>query len=742
MPPKKKVEATKRTPIGNAEFANAGLTVEQPLIETLETNFMPYAMSVIISRAIPEIDGFKPSHRKLLYTMYKMGLLTGSRTKSANIVGQTMRLNPHGDQAIYETMVRMTRGNEALLHPYVDSKGNFGKAYSRDMAYAASRYTEAKLDAIAAELFRDIDRDTVEMVDNYDGTMKEPSLLPVTFPAILVNSNIGIAVGMASNICPYNLKEVCDGTIALLKNPDADVTKYLRAPDFPGGGLILNDAEAFRQIAETGRGSIQVRSRWRYDKAKNCIEVVEIPPTTTVEAIIDKLVALAKENRLREISDVRDETDLQGLKLTMDLKRGADPEKLMARLFRSTPLQDGFSANFNVLIGSSPRVMGIRELLTEWIAFRTECVRRRVFFEKNQKQEKLHLLEGLQRILLDIDRAIKIIRDTREEAKVVPNLMEGFFIDEVQAEYVAEIKLRHLNREFILKRINEIASLRREIADMELTLSDPGRLRAIIADELREVARKYGKPRRSEIIENDAADETEAGEAVPDYPVHLFVTRAGYFKKITPASWRMSSEHKLKEGDEIVLSAESTNTAELLVFSDRCQLYKTRAADFEETKASAMGDYLPAKLEMDEGEGVAYTAVLREYTGFMLFLFENGKAAKIDAAAYETKTRRRKLLAAYSDKSPLAAALYCPAECAVLFRTANGRATLVQTDRLETKSTKNAQGVQILTLKKNDRAVSMQCVDPQDESWKRCTAKTLPTAGILMKDAPGTQVTF
>lgn len=742
MPPKKKVDTQKRTPVGNAEFANAGLTVEQPLVETLETNFMPYAMSVIISRAIPEIDGFKPSHRKLLYTMYKMGLLTGAKTKSANIVGQTMRLNPHGDQAIYETMVRMTRGNEALLHPYIDSKGNFGKAYSRDMAYAASRYTEAKLDAFSTELFRDIDRDTVDMVDNYDGTMKEPALLPVTFPSVLVNSNIGIAVGMASNICPYNLKEVCNAAIALLRNPDCDVTEHIQAPDFPGGGLILNAPEAFRQIAETGRGSIQVRSRWRYDKAKNCIEVVEIPPTTTVEAIIDKLVSMAKENRLREVSDVRDETDLQGLKLTMDLKRGVDPEKLMNRLFRSTPLQDSFSANFNVLIASSPRVMGIRELLNEWIAFRSECVRRRVFFEKNQKQEKLHLLEGLQRILLDIDRAIRIIRDTREESEVVPNLMEGFFIDEVQAEYVAEIKLRHLNREFILKRINEIASLRREIEEMELTLSDQKRLRAIIIDELKEVARKYGKPRRSELIENDADEEEETEEATADYPVHLFVTRAGYFKKITPASWRMSNEHKLKEGDELALAVESTNAAELLLFSDRCQLYKTRAADFEETKASVMGDYLPAKLEMDEGENIAYTAVLQSYTGFMLFLFENGKAAKIDVSAYETKTRRRKLIAAYSDKSPLVGALYCPEECCILFRTANGRAALVQTERLETKTTKNAQGVQILTLKKNDRAASMQPVNPEDETFKRYTAKTLPTAGVLLKDTQNSQVTF
>ena len=742
MPPKKKVEAPKKQVTGNAEFANAGLTVEQPLIETLETNFMPYAMSVIVSRAIPEIDGFKPSHRKLLYTMYKMGLLTGGRTKSANIVGQTMRLNPHGDQAIYETMVRMTRGNEALLHPYIDSKGNFGKAYSRDMAYAASRYTEAKLDAFSAELFRDIDRDTVEMVDNYDGTMKEPALFPVTFPAILVNSNIGIAVGMASNICPYNLREVCDGAAALIRNPDCNVSKYLRAPDFPGGGLILNDPAAFEQIIQTGRGSIQVRARWQYDREKNCIEVVEIPPTTTVEAIIDKLVALAKENRLREVSDVRDETDLQGLKLTMDLKRGVDPEKLMSRLFRCTPLQDSFSANFNVLIASTPRVMGVRELLNEWIAFRTECVRRRVFFEKNQKQEKLHLLEGLQRILLDIDRAIRIIRDTREEAQVVPNLMEGFFIDEVQAEYVAEIKLRHLNREFILKRINEIAGLRKEIADMEQTLGDQKRLQAIIIDELKDIARKYGKPRRSELIEPDGDSGEGAAEETEDYPVHLFVSRAGYFKKITPASWRMSSEHKLKEGDEIVLEDESVNSAELLVFSDRCQLYKTRAADFEETKASAMGDYLPARLEMDEGEGVAYTAVLRSYTGFMLFLFENGKAAKIDVSAYETKTRRRKLIAAYSDKSPLAAAMYCPEECSVLFRTENGRATLVQTERLETKTTKNAQGVQILTLKKNDRAASLLRVSPEDETYKRCAAKTLPTAGVLCKDAPGSQVTF
>ena len=747
MPAKKDASANRKKPVkkneqGGAEFANAGLVVNQPIVETLEKNFMPYAMSVIISRAIPEIDGLKPSQRKLLYTMFKMNLLNGPRTKSANVVGQTMRLNPHGDQAIYETMVRLARGNEALLHPYVDSKGNFGKAYSRDMAYAASRYTEVKLDPISAELFRDIDRDTVDFVDNYDGTMREPVLLPTTFPAILVNSNIGIAVGMASAICPFNLAEVCETTIALMKNPKHDVLSTLQAPDFPGGGFILQDPVEFAKIVETGHGGIRVRSRYRYDRSANCIEVTEIPLSTTVEAIMDKIIALVKEGKLREISDLRDETDLSGLKLTLDLKRGVDPDKLMQRLFRMTPLEDTFSCNFNVLIQGMPVTLGVADLLREWIAFRVECVRRRVFFDKKQKSDKLHLLEGLSRILLDIDRAIRIIRETRNEADVVPNLMEGFFIDQVQAEYVAEIRLRHLNREYILNRINEIEQLKREIADMETILGDRKKQEAIIASELKDIARKYGKPRRSLLLTDyDDGEESETEEA-PDTPVHIFTTREGYFKKITPQSYRMSSEHKLKEGDAINGAYETGNSAEILVFSDRCQLYKTRAADFEETRASSLGDFLPAKLGMDEGESVAYVAVCKQYTGFMLFLFANGKLAKVDMASYETKTRRKKLLAAYSDKAALVAALYCPADCDLLLSTAAGRITVVNTAMLDAKSTRDTQGVNALLPKKNDTLAGMRPVAEGEEGLLRYRAKTLPTAGVLRRESTAGQITF
>lgn len=741
MPPKKEPKK-KPSQLSTAEFENAGLIVEQAITDTLETNFMPYAISVIISRAIPEIDGFKPSHRKLLYTMYKMNLLNGPRTKSANVVGQTMRLNPHGDQAIYETMVRMTRGNEALLHPYVDSKGNFGKAYSRDMAYAASRYTEVKLDAIAGELFRDIDKDTVDFVDNYDGTMKEPALFPTTFPSILVNSTMGIAVGMASSICPFNLQEICEATIGLLKDEQFDVTTVLQAPDFPGGGYILPDAEEFQKIVDTGRGNVKVRSRYQYDRSNNCIEITQIPPSTTVEAIMDKIVDLVKGGKIREISDMRDETDLSGLKLTLDLKRGVEPDKLMAKLFRITPLQDIFSCNFNLLIGGYPQTLGIKSILLEWIAFRTQCIRRRIYYEKQQKEQKLHLLEGLSRILLDIDRAIKIIRETRSEAEVVTNLMEGFSIDELQAEYVAEIKLRHLNREYILKRINEIQQLKQEIQDMQQILENPKRLRSLIVTELREVARKYGAPRKSLLLLDLPEEEEEGQEELSDYPVLLFVTKEGYFKKITPQSYRMSNEHKLKEGDQISQSIESANSAELLVFTNHSQVYKTRASEFEETKASLLGDYLPAKLSMDEGETVVYVAVLKEYKGFMLFLFENGKVAKVDAGAYETKTRRKKLLGAYCAKFPLVQALYCQEDHDLILQTANNRMTVVNTNLLEVKSTKDSQGVSVLAVKKNDRAVGMRLAQPEEEGLQRYRAKTLPTAGIIIREAQEQQLTF
>ena len=602
-----------------ANFENAGLVVEQPIVDVLEENYMPYAMSVIVSRAIPEIDGFKPSHRKLLYTMYKMGLLTGAKTKSANIVGQTMKLNPHGDAAIYDTMVRMSRGYGALLHPWVDSKGNFGKAYSRNMVCAASRYTEAKLDKISAELFRDIDCDTVDFVDNYDNTMKEPALLPVTFPSILVNYNVGIAVGMASQICPFRLSEICDTAIKLIKNPEHDILSTLPAPDFAGGGMIIYDEGELRKIYETGRGSIRVRAKYRYDVENRCIEVTEIPSTTTIEAIMEKMGELVKARKITEISDMRDETDLSGLKLAIDIKRGVDPDALMQKLYRSTPLEDSFSANFNVLIGGAPMVLGVRQLLTEWIAFRRECVRRRVFFELKGKKDKLHLLKGLQKILLDIDKAVRIVRETESETEVVPNLMIGFGIDQIQAEFVAEIKLRHLNREYILKRTADIESLRSEIAEMEDILANPKRINDIIISELKDVMKKYDQPRKSEIIYVSETAAATPVEEVPDYPVTLFFTKEGYFKKITPQSLRMSGEHKLKEGDEIILSKESRNNAELLFFSNKCQVYKACAADFDDTKASVMGDYIPSKLGFDENESAIFMAVVEKFTGFMLF---------------------------------------------------------------------------------------------------------------------------
>ncbi|WP_288233967.1 DNA gyrase subunit A [uncultured Anaerotruncus sp.] len=744
MATKKPKKEPKKPVNSSAVIENAGVMIEQPIVTTLESNYMPYAMSVIVSRAIPEIDGFKPSHRKLLYTMYKMGLLTGARTKSANVVGQTMKLNPHGDVAIYETMVRMSRGCEALLHPYVDSKGNFGKAYSRDMAYAASRYTEVKLDAIAAELFRDIDEDTVDMVDNYDNTQKEPTLFPVTFPSILVNSNIGIAVGMASSICPFNLAEVCDTTIALLKNPGHDILETLRAPDFPGGGYIVYNEDDLRKIYATGRGGVRVRSRWSYDKANNCIDVTEIPPTATVEAIMDKIVDLVKGGKIREIADMRDETDLSGLKLTLDLKRGADPDALMRKLFRITPLEDTFSCNFNVLIAGMPRVCGVKELIEEWAAFREGCVKRRVYHQLGKKKEKLHLLMGLKKILLDIDKAIRIVRETAEEREVVPNLMIGFGIDEVQAEYVAEIKLRQLNREHILKRVEETDQLKKEIAGMEEILADRKKVRAIIIDELRAVSKKYAKPRKSLLYYPSGEDEEEPESLVPDYPVHLFFTREGYFKKITPQSLRMSGEQKLKEGDAVAREVEATNNTDLLFFTDRQQVYKAKASDFDDGKASVLGDYIPAKLGMDEGESAVYMAVTADYAGYMLFFFENGKAAKVDLSGYATKTNRKKLLGAYSDASPLAACFQIEGGEDFLMTSSSGRMLLANAGAVSSKATRTTQGVAVMTQKKNHRVAS---VKPFSEGMlanpHRFRTKTLPAAGMMPREEDyGEQLTL
>lgn len=735
MPPKKRKEAApKRGSDDRAVIENAGLVVEQPIVQTIEKNFMPYAMSVILSRAIPQIDGFKPAHRKLLYTMYKMGLLTGARTKSANIVGQTMRLNPHGDATIYDTMVRLSRGYQALLHPYVDSKGNFGKSYSRDMAYAASRYTEAKLDPICAELFRDIDKDTVDFEDNYDNTMKEPTLFPVTFPTILVNANVGIAVSMACSICPFNLEEVCEATIQMMRNENFDVTSVIQAPDFPGGGFILHNPAEMKKICETGRGSVRVRCRWRYDKANNCIEVTEIPPTTTVEVIIDKIIELVKSGKVRELSDIRDETDLSGLKITMDLKRGVDPERLMTKLLRMTSLEDTFSCNFNVLIGGVPRVMGVRELLCEWIAFRQECVRRRVYFDRQKKSEKLHLLKGLEKILLDIDKAVRIVRETEQENDVVPNLMVGFGIDEVQADYVAEIKLRHLNREYILNRTAEISQLEQDIAQMEELLRDVKKINQVIIKELRDVMKKYAQPRRSFILYDAPAAAELPEEEAPDYPVHLFLSREGYFKKITPQSLRMSSEQKLKEGDAICQTIEATNRAYLLVFTDRMQVYKAQASDFEDTKASVLGDYLPAKLGFDEGESVRYLAVTSDYSGWMVFFFENGKAAKVPLKSYETKTRRRKLLKAYSDKSPLVDLCCIPGECTLVMASTTGRTILFESAQIPEKAAKDTQGVSAMSVKKNARLAFGRVYEPGTyENEQKLRVKTLPAAGVIVR---------
>ena len=743
---RKKQEPEKKKINTDGIMGLQGSTTEQAISETLEYNYMPYAMSVIVSRAIPEIDGFKPSHRKLLYTMYKMGLLTGGRTKSANIVGQTMRLNPHGDAAIYETMVRLAKGNETLLHPFVDSKGNFGKVYSRDMAYAASRYTEAKLDPICAEIFRDIDSDTVDMVDNYDATMKEPSLLPTTFPNVLVSANQGIAVGMASNICSFNLREVCDTTIALMKNPDHDILETLPGPDFSTGAELLFDEAATREIYSTGRGSFKLRAKWRYVKGGNLIEITEIPYTTATEVIMDKVAELIKAGKIREITDMRDETDLGGLKLTIDLKRGVEPEKLMQKLFRMTPLQDSFPCNFNILIAGMPRVMGVGEILEEWVAWRMDCVKRRIFFQIQKKEDRLHLLKGLERILLDIDKAIAIIRETELENEVVPNLMIGFGIDEIQANFVAEIKLRNINKEYILKQTKAISQLEQEIAELRDTLNSSRKLKGVIIKELQEVSTKYGQPRKTEIIYNvqETAPQEEE-EAVPDYPVTVFVSREGYLKKITQQSLRMSGEQKFKEGDSLDFSRETTNRAEFLVFTDKFQCYKSRLSDFDDGKASQLGDYLPQKLGFEPGENLSAVVFCGDYKGFVLFFFENGKAAKVPLSAYETKTNRKKLTGAYSDKSPLVRVLALESDEQVALYTTDGRAAIISTAQLLPKTTRSTLGVAVVSLKKKALLRDAVLLDSSGiVNQSRYRAKTIPSAGMPLKpeDSPDKQQTF
>ena len=733
---RKKQESEKKKKVNTDGIVGLhGSTTEQAISETLELNYMPYAMSVIVSRAIPEIDGFKPSHRKLLYTMYKMGLLTGGRTKSANIVGQTMRLNPHGDAAIYETMVRLARGNETLLHPFVDSKGNFGKVYSRDMAYAASRYTEAKLDSICTELFRDIDSDTVDMVDNYDATMKEPTLLPTTFPNVLVSANQGIAVGMASNICSFNLKEVCDTAIALMKNPEHDILETLPGPDFSTGAELLFDEAATREVYATGRGSFKLRAKWHYEKEGNLIEITEIPYTTATEVIMDKVAELIKAGKIKEIADMRDETDLGGLKLTIDLKRGVEPDKLMQKLFRLTPLQDSFPCNFNILIAGMPRVMGVGEILEEWTAWRTDCVKRRLFHQIGKREERLHLLKGLERILLDIDKAIRIIRETELEAEVVPNLMIGFGIDEIQANYVAEIKLRNINKEYILKQTKAISQLEQEIADLKDTLNSSRRLKNVIIQELQEVSKKFGQPRKTEIIYQAAeAEPEEEEEDVPDYPVTVFVSKEGYLKKITAQSLRMSGEQKFKEGDSLAFSQEATNRTDVLVFTDQFQCYKSRLSDFEDSKASLLGDYLPQKLGMEPGETVKQVVLTGDYEGFVLFFFENGKAAKVPLSAYETKTNRKKLTGAYSDKSPLVAVSAMQSDEQMALYSSDGRALIFSTAQLLPKTTRNTQGVAVMTLKKKSTLTGAILLEQSGiENQSRYRTKTIPAAGALLK---------
>ena len=745
MARKKKEPTIQKNPESDRVMGLRAEVLEQPITDTLTVNYMPYAMSVIVSRAIPEIDGFKPSHRKLLYTMYKMGLLNGGRTKSANIVGQTMRLNPHGDAAIYETMVRLSRGNESLLVPFVDSKGNFGKVYSRDMAYAASRYTEAKLEPICNEIFREIDSETVDFVDNYDNTMPEPTLLPTAFPNVLVSANMGIAVGMASNICSFNLREVCKATAAWIKNPDCDLMEYLPAPDFSTGGEILYNASEMEEIYRTGRGSVKLRARWRYSKEGNLIEIYEIPYTTTSEAVIDKVSELIKAGKIREISDMRDETDLSGLKLTIDLKRGVDPEKLMQKLMRSTPLMDSFGCNFNILIAGMPRVLGVREIIEEWTAWRTECVRRRLYFQKQKKADKLHLLKGLKRILLDIDKAIRIIRETESDAEVVPNLMIGFGIDKLQAEFVAEIRLRNINKEYILKRTQEVDALAQEIAALEDTLKSERKLRALIVQELDAIAEKYGADRKTGIVYDAQNALPDEEETVPDYPVTVFVSNKGYFKKITPQSLRMSGEQKFKEGDGLRFSLETSNAAELLVFTDRYQVYKARCSDFEDSKASVLGDFLPAKLGFDEGENVAQVCFPADYGGNMLFAYENGKVAKVELSAYQTKSNRRKLTGAYCDKSPLVAAFLLREDTQLVLYSTEGRALIFSAAQIAAKTTRSTQGVAVLTLKRKATLHKAALLEKSGiVNAARYRTRTLPAVGALLKeeDAEEKQITM
>ena len=738
MAPRKKQENKKTVkPNINAYISGAGLTVEQPITETIETNFMTYAMSVIVSRAIPEIDGFKPSHRKLLYTMYNMGLLNGSTIKSANIVGRTMQLNPHGDAAIYETMVRLSEGYQALLHPFVASKGSFGKAYSRDMAYAASRYTEAKLAPIAGELFSDIDKDTVDFVDNYDATMKEPVLFPVTFPTVLVNANTGIAAGMASSICPFNLREVCETTIAYIKDNDINVADTLLAPDFPIGGQILYNRAEMEKIYESGRGSFKVRGVYSYDKSENCVEITQIPPTTTVEAIIEKVIDLVKQKKITEINDIRDETDLNGLKIAIDLKRGADHEKLMKKILKMTTLEDSFSCNFNILIAGSPRVMGVKEIIGEWVAFREECVKRRVYFSLSKAQEKLHRLQGLEKILLDIDKAIKIVRETEQESQVIPNLMIGFGIDEIQAEYVAEIKLRHLNREYILKRTAEIEDLIKQIEEMEAVLKSRTKVLKIIIKELEEVIKKYGEDRKTEIVSDAGASDSDIEVEIDESPVTLFFTKDGYFKKITPQSLRMSGEQKLKEGDEIVQQVESDNATELLFFSNKCQVYKTKTIEFEDSKASILGDFIPSKLEFEQGENAIYMADTKDYKGHMIFVFDNGRIAKVPLASYETKTNRKKLIKAYCDKYTIHTILHIKEETELLLKSTNGRMLIVNTASIPAKTTKDNGGIGVMTQKKGQRILDVSIYDKSLSGDHRYRTRNLPAAGSKIPAGEG-----
>lgn len=737
MPKKKKTDEKPRKLSdrqSQAYINGAGTVVGEPITVTLEKNYMPYAMSVIVSRAFPEIDGFKPSHRKLLYTMYKMGLLTGPKTKSANIVGQTMKLNPHGDQAIYETMVRLARGNEALLHPYIDSKGNFGKAYSSDMAYAASRYTEAKLDPICNELFGDIDKDTVNFVPNYDNTMMEPELLPVTFPSILVNSNVGIGVSMASAVCPFNLKELCEATISIIRDPEFDALETMKGPDFPGGGYMIHDADKLRQIFDTGRGAVKIRAKYSYDKEANCIEITEIPPTTTVEAIIEKIIELAKGG-MKEVAYIRDETDLSGLKIAIDLKRGVNPDALMRKLYQLTPLQDSFSANFNILVHGYPKVLGVNAIIREWIDFRMDCVRRRTRFDLKKKEERLHLLEGLEKILLDIDKAIKIVRETDEESEVVPNLMIGFSIDEIQAEYVAEIKLRHLNREFILNRIADIEQLEKDIADMRDILGSDRKIKLIIIDELKKVAEKYGQPRKTEVIYLDDEPEEKIVKEVPDYPCKLFLTKGGYFKKITMQSLRMSGEQKLKENDVISTELESNNRADLLFFTDRANVYKAKASSFADSKASLLGDYIPVTLKFEEGENVVAMVATVDYSGCLMFVYKNGKAAKVPLSSYETKTNRKMLNKAYSVKSELVEILDIKEGANIMLRSTNGRAIIFNTGMILPKAARDTQGVQAMTLKAKSEVESAHIISEEKAvELSKYRTKTLPAAGPFAKD--------